>query len=350
MQLHHFPACGRFVATRCMLIVQTRRQGSPMQDISESVSQFLLQLYQDARRLPPEALQQEALQRLNLLIPFEFAAWGGGTAADRQISSLVMLNQSHQLFSAWRAVADRDAYCDLALNRLNHVVLFDDVPRFRQSEAYIDHWQRFQTRHMAATIMTEPVMGYVSFVGICRDNTQQAFSSRERYLKELLIAHLASALRLSQECLLNQRAGAEEGQALATRGGQLLQARPLFRQLMREEWGKYQTGVPPEVMAKAEQQGIWRGHAIQLQTEPIGNQMLLRAEPLFQPVHMSPRERLIAMRFAAGHSHKEVARELEIAPSTVRNHLAHLYRRLNVHNKTELLQVLQNETRQQARH
>lgn len=295
--------------------------------------------------MTPEQLQQVSLQRLQTLVPFDFAAWGGGTASDRQISSLVMLNQSHQLFTAWGEVADRDAYCDLALRQTNCVVLFDDVPHFRQSEAYVDHWHKFHTQHMAATIMTEPVLDYVSFVGICRDSARQPFSAHERSIKQLLIAHLGSALRLSQECLLNQQAGVEEGHALATRAGQLLYSRSLFRQLMREEWGRHRVDIPVAALRLAEKAGTWRGHAIQLQVESSGNHLLLRAEPLFQPVHMTPRERTIAVLFAQGRSHKEVAREVDLAPSTVRNHLAHLYRRLNIHNKAELLQLLQNETR-----
>ncbi len=330
----------------CMLDRPTQPGDLRMQDTPEFLSHFLLRLYQDARTMAPEQLQQVSLQRLQNLVPFEFAAWGGGTAADRQITSLVMLNQSHRLFSAWRTVADRDAYCDLALSRTNHVVLFDDVPRFRQSEAYVDHWRTFHAQHMAATIMTEPVMGYVSFIGICRENAQQPFSARERYLKEMLVSHLASALRLSQESVLNRFAGSEESHALVTLGGQLLHARPLFRQLMEEEWGRHRVAIPAQVLRHAEQNGTWRGHAIQLQVEPCGSLWLVRAEPLFQPVHMTRREREIAQRFALGLSHKAVALELDLAPSTVRNHLAHLYRRLGIHNKAELLQVLQNEIRQ----
>lgn len=316
-----------------------------MQNTPEYLSHFLLRLYQDARSMLPEQFQRVSLQRMQTLVPFDFAAWGGGTAYDRQITSLVMLNQSHRLFSTWGEVADRDAYCDLALRQTDRVVLFDDVPHFRQSEAYVDHWQSFQARHMAATIMTEPIMGYVSFIGICRDSARQPFSAQERDMKQLLIAHLGSALRLSQEHLLNQQVGAEEGHGLATRGGQLLYTQSLFRQLMREEWGRHSTKIPIAVLKLAEKTGIWRGHAIQLQLEPNGNYHLLRAEPLFKPVHMTLRERAIAELFAQGRSHKEVARELDVAPSTVRNHLAHIYRRLNIHNKTELLQLLQNETR-----
>lgn len=52
---------------------------------------------------------------------------------------------------------------------------------------------------------------------------------------------------------------------------------------------------------------------------------------------LSERELMIAKRYAGGKTYKQIAAELNIAPSTVRNHLAAIYRKLNVTNKPELI-------------
>src|SRR3546814_351458 len=52
---------------------------------------------------------------------------------------------------------------------------------------------------------------------------------------------------------------------------------------------------------------------------------------------LSARERQVALLYVEGFSHKEVARSLDIAPSTVRTHLNALYRKLKVANRIELL-------------
>jgi DNA-binding NarL/FixJ family response regulator len=39
-------------------------------------------------------------------------------------------------------------------------------------------------------------------------------------------------------------------------------------------------------------------------------------------------------------SHKQIARELGVSHHTVRNQLAHLYRKLNLHDKMSLAQYL----------
>lgn len=55
---------------------------------------------------------------------------------------------------------------------------------------------------------------------------------------------------------------------------------------------------------------------------------------------LSEREFAIAERYAAGETYKEIAAKLHIAPSTVRNHLAAVYRKLEVKNKPELIRAL----------
>lgn len=57
---------------------------------------------------------------------------------------------------------------------------------------------------------------------------------------------------------------------------------------------------------------------------------------MLEDSELSPRERQIAERYAAGCSYQDIASELNIAPSTVRTHLATIYRKLEVSSKVEL--------------
>lgn len=51
---------------------------------------------------------------------------------------------------------------------------------------------------------------------------------------------------------------------------------------------------------------------------------------------LSPREREVALLYAKGRTSKQIADELCISPTTVRNHVATIYRKLEIGNKTEL--------------
>jgi len=66
------------------------------------------------------------------------------------------------------------------------------------------------------------------------------------------------------------------------------------------------------------------------------NQGPRQEDPL---TRLSKRERLIAERFAEGLTYREIGGALYIAPSTVRTHIAAIYRKLKVRNKAALVRL-----------
>ena len=60
---------------------------------------------------------------------------------------------------------------------------------------------------------------------------------------------------------------------------------------------------------------------------------------------LSRRELDVAQHYAQGQSYKEIARDLDVSPSTMRNHLASIYRKLEINNKAQLINCL-NQTSQ----
>ena len=55
---------------------------------------------------------------------------------------------------------------------------------------------------------------------------------------------------------------------------------------------------------------------------------------------LSPREREIARLYSAGRTSREIGDELHISPTTVRNHVATIYRKLEIGNKTQLINLV----------
>ncbi|MCB1955430.1 MAG: helix-turn-helix transcriptional regulator [Rhodocyclaceae bacterium] len=55
---------------------------------------------------------------------------------------------------------------------------------------------------------------------------------------------------------------------------------------------------------------------------------------------LTPREREVASAYAAGADYKRIARDMALAPATVRSHLLKIFRKLGVHSKIELRQRL----------
>ncbi len=57
---------------------------------------------------------------------------------------------------------------------------------------------------------------------------------------------------------------------------------------------------------------------------------------------LTEREAEIVIRISKGHSNAVIAEELDISEQTVKNHIAHVYRKLNVSNRVELINIIGN--------
>jgi DNA-binding CsgD family transcriptional regulator len=117
-----------------------------------------------------------------------------------------------------------------------------------------------------------------------------------------------------------------------------------FMQLLRLEWpdGDMLGGVR-QVREQLLQTRAFRGKHIDIVMAP-GSTLVCLARPTVARRTITPREILVARRFAAGLSHKEVARELGISPHTVRTQLTHVYAKLKLHNKAALANYLMSQT------
>jgi DNA-binding NarL/FixJ family response regulator len=55
---------------------------------------------------------------------------------------------------------------------------------------------------------------------------------------------------------------------------------------------------------------------------------------------LSRREIEVARGFAEGRSYKEIAKRLDVSPTTVRHRLARVYAKLDVHDKAQLTRLV----------
>lgn len=59
--------------------------------------------------------------------------------------------------------------------------------------------------------------------------------------------------------------------------------------------------------------------------------------PPCEDYHLTPREKEIMQKIVDGYTYREIACECNIAASTVKKHILHIYRKLNVNSKVEFI-------------
>lgn len=312
-------------------------------DISVDLSEFLLELYNDAAECGPDDLRRRTLRNLQAFVPFDFAVWGGGWADGRLVTDLTVLDQDVTVLGDWEAVAEQDAFCDLTLNNLGQTARFDDVANYRGGMAYNEHWRRFDASHMMATIVAEKTDGYVSFVGLCADDRPGAFTDAERVLKQMLMPHLSQAARINRAMRTRGTVIEREAVALVRQDGSILSVQGPFHDFAEAEWGLRIATIPVDMMATLRRDGEWRGQTLSARLSPFGRNCFVHVSLMSALSGLSGREREVAELFASGMTSKEVARTLGTSPSTVRNQVVRIYEKLGISNKAALASAVSRD-------
>lgn len=107
-----------------------------------------------------------------------------------------------------------------------------------------------------------------------------------------------------------------------------------------------------QVALVTENQGIWMGSELLSQVvgasfRAFGGRDSVQAERLEQ---LTERERAVALAVAEGHSNKEVARQLDITPRTVKAHLGAIFRKLEVRDRMQLVLMLSRQEAFSSQH
>ena len=135
---------------------------------------------------------------------------------------------------------------------------------------------------------------------------------------------------------------AQAALAIATSRGQIHFAQDRFLRLMQSEWLEFDGRCLPDDLLRSlsdARNGKFKGARLLCTIQHSADMLLLEARPRTQLDDLPPKRAEIAWLFSAGHSHKDIARQLAIAPSTVRNQLRAAYSDLGISSKGQLLQA-----------
>lgn len=140
--------------------------------------------------------------------------------------------------------------------------------------------------------------------------------------------------------------------ALVDRGGTIYAASQRFRNMVgvplkNPEFERLPCALPDEGLAES---GGFNWGELYFRVSPHGSLYLLHVRAPLPLDGLSRREQEIARALGTGKTFKSVARQYDIAVSTVANHASRIYRKLGVYRREELVQLVRQPQRDHTAH
>jgi len=311
----------------------------------------LLELMQASLTHDLHDFETLALRRLGSLVGFDGAVWGtgrvsSGPAGPLTIDHARLVDRPAELLAEYPRWAPLDPATARFLAAPQRPVSIDVARTYTGATAGVGDYLRRHRISQLLLLGTDPHGGAsVSrerrWITVYRESGSRFASPEVHRLRSLLpLWHQARELCLARQLERLAREGAPQGAALALcdRSGTVHLMEPAFAEA---------TGWTGRPVLPAELLGGLLGpsadafcRGVHVQARPAGDWLLLCALPAERPLPLPPRARAVATLYAEGLSHKEIARRLGSAPSTVRTQLQEVYRRLGVHSRTGLQRAL----------
>jgi DNA-binding CsgD family transcriptional regulator len=314
-------------------------------------SRAMVELYSLAEQASYQAFPGEALRLLKRWVGFDGAVLGMGVAG-RDPQTGLQITQAHvhqrdeQILPAYGAVSGSDPVTGAFLAGLARPLAVDCRALYRQRGQALPAMDAFSTAYGLRHLLLfgdRPAAATPGRWLVLYRSDAAAFRPADADCLHAAWLHLSHAIGRHRSALLDQHdpACAQRATALVHRHGGIETADPRFLALLQDEWPKTHAGqLPDQLLDTLHRGAVHRGRRIEVQAAWQAPWLVCSARPVDALARLTPGESAVARRFAAGLSHKQIARELGVAPNTVRTQITRLYAKLQVHDKAALAQRL----------
>lgn len=317
----------------------------PSLDGPQALGALLLTLYGAARNGGlVDDFRLAALHALQAYVPFDGAHWALLAGHELYGSCLIGLPaDSNRIINA----ADRDhSVSRWSRSHPGETLRFgpEDLRDTAQGRCLAD---ALDVRHLLATTaaVSQPSQLCHS-LNLVRRGDSPPFSADEQAFVQCLSPHLTLLLRINEFLALERtRHGdtdARSAMAVADTRGMLHAVEPAFEQWLVREWPGWSGPRLPAPLCEAFLCGDtpYAGQRIAATVRRRQDRWLVTVADRSPLDLLTPRERTVALAYAQGRSHKEVARDLGLSPVTVRGYLRQVYDKLGVDDKAKLARMV----------
>jgi DNA-binding CsgD family transcriptional regulator len=312
-------------------------------------SDALLTLQTATRASSIDRYQHDALSIIQHVVPFDKAWWGimSPQGPSYRLHSAHPYNLSAGFESLWEDTKSDDALAHAVSQQPQQTVYFDQS-RFNQAPGLAMLMGEHRIGQAFCTSVYLPSETAFVFLSLYREHGEPEFNADERMMNQYLMPHLTSfweANRISQLDYLKTRSAQERvPMAIVDRQFQVLNADDDFFDILRREWPSWAGGDLPRglvaCLKSTSPDGVFKLARVVGRRYFLDEFCVVALRERQCVDLLSKREFEVAKAFSKGDSYKEIARNMEISPATVRHYLRVIYEKLEVGGKAQMGLVL----------
>lgn len=314
--------------------------------LAQTLSAFsntVLDIQRLAQSQSIEHFHNRMIERLSELIAFDKAWWGlaaliNGVPVER---STQLFKLPAQYLLDWQSISHDDVTIDSVHSHPGHAVIIDMSTTTGLTWLGAKH----HIGQLMCIIVSDPITWLSEHLTLYRSPDSASFSPLDVLLLETLMPHLSAAVAANRiRTLISTRETLSNPQNLALavcdRHGTLHCAEPSFIALLLQGWPQWSGPTLPIAI----ETGEFAIDRIHLSVSHAGDLFLIAGRHQNPLEILSPREHEVAQSFGEGKTYKEVARDLGLAPNTVRHHIRSIYNKLGVKDKARIAQLLRKDS------
>lgn len=324
----------------------------------DNSSKLILDIYDIAQGSAAAACNGEILRRFRQDLSFESALIGDlGVFGDRLVPTGAHLhNMPAERISARQSTMGEELILvngtiktsDPALAasfRRRGKSIATDIARTTVDPDILAYCRKYETAHSLTWVSDRLVQDRITAISFWRAQRRQAFLGNAEQLANLVLPHLIQARQINVRLNAARLQRHATVTLLSSTHGRLYFAVEEAIALMQEEWPQWSPPFLPAALLAAlrSHPGMeYAGQRLHVRARLEAAVLTLSVTRRSESAHgLTAAERRCAVLAVQGLQYKEIAGRLLVSPSTVRNQLSSVYRKLNVKNKTSLARVLE---------
>lgn len=310
-----------------------------------SPDKFISRLYRKSSRVSLEDFPVWALNLLRQVIHFDGAIWGTGHVSTKAFHTQTAIDISPNIFDQLKAnLAINPIFETLFSTQGGAVDMQDVLPdkQFYDSPLYYHCFKPFGIERILSSLHIDERSGIFTLLTLYRYNREEEFSAEEKIIQNRLLYHLLSAASHRQILALSEQEKdpSDHCCAICDCEGIYHSVDSSFLDILESHLQSPTQQKFPFPIARRDNQFTESG--LQFNQTQLGDLYRISVRIKNQFDDLTIREKQVVSGVCKGGTFKQIARDLELSPSTISNHLYRIYMKLGIHTRSELILIASN--------